>query len=547
MPERTTTASHNAPAAIQPSPSPTEIITACWRNANESARNFARTSFLAHLLRLSRHPLRQQPLLRRAKHAAEPQHAVAYRLCEAIRTLTQTTGSPIYKSARCSRPFVTKVHYMITITAKHRPQQLVRYLGSDLALEPQWVGAGAEILRIAGMPVNATDLIRATRDAVAPDGRTLLVRRLSPDRIVGYDFTCSPPKPVSIACDIARNAPSALRQSIQTVVRAIETAVLAHHRSIPHRRTGNVLAVPFVHHSSRDGDPHWHVHLLVLNATYDPHPHHNHWRQPNLRQVFRAIKAIKEIWFNALARILRIAGVPARLHPACGVAVDGIPTELQTRYQAGQRRLYREAQRRDPNLWTYSRTRRAGYLAALNYLTRPPKGSVQRRTLPTNEARRIKIRWQQSAEPASEHSRAIIASEHQERQALRAIIASSLPFRPTPAETLQAAAEAASKDRSLQPDALIRAAHKVAQLTAAPPPQQRKVPQQRLAALWAQELGLPSVPLLPYSRLTRRTSPGLSSAEKTQWLQDLPPAMAKNQQNDQGARADAEEQEGQRI
>ena len=103
--------------------------------------------------------------------------------------------------------------------------------------------------------------------------------RTRSQRTVGYDFTFSVPKSVSLL--YARTGDSdilgAFRSSVDDTMRNIESEMQTRVRSNgrdENRQTGNMVWAEFVHTTSRpvDGipDPQLHAHCFAFNVTHDP-------------------------------------------------------------------------------------------------------------------------------------------------------------------------------------------------------------------------------------------------------------------------------------
>jgi conjugative relaxase-like TrwC/TraI family protein len=153
-----------------------------------------------------------------------------------------------------------------------------------------WGGRGAERLGLEGtVDQEAFDLLC---DNVSPkDGRQLTVRTRT-DRTVGYDFTFSVPKSVSLLYAMSgdQQIMEAFRTSVDETMRDIEsemkTRVRKGGRDVD-RATGNMAWAEFIHTTSRpvDGvpDPQLHAHCFVFNSTWDDQE--NRWKAGQFRQL----------------------------------------------------------------------------------------------------------------------------------------------------------------------------------------------------------------------------------------------------------------------
>ena len=95
---------------------------------------------------------------------------------------------------------------------------------------------------------------------------------------MGFDFTFSAPKSVSVLYELSRDERilDAFRASVDETMREIETEMKTRVRSkgADHDRvTGNMVWADFVHFTARpvDGipDPHLHMHCYAFNVTWD--------------------------------------------------------------------------------------------------------------------------------------------------------------------------------------------------------------------------------------------------------------------------------------
>jgi hypothetical protein len=168
------------------------------------------------------------------------------------------------------------------------------YAGKEIA--GNWGGKGAKLLGING-PVREEEFC-GMLDNIRPDGRRLTVRTVE-NRRPGYDFTFDVPKSVSLLHSIGgdKRIETAMKKALDETMLEIETEMHTRVRkggAQEDRRTGNMIWADFLHLTSRpapldeftagklDGrlirdnkgtaflpDPHLHVHVYVVNATYD--------------------------------------------------------------------------------------------------------------------------------------------------------------------------------------------------------------------------------------------------------------------------------------
>lgn len=185
---------------------------------------------------------------------------------------------------------------MLRITQQDCSKAAKRYYSSaDYYSEGQeliglWGGKGAERLGLKGtVDKQAFDHLC---DNIDPnDGKPLTVRTRS-DRTVGYDFTFSVPKSVSLLYALGNDDRilEAFRSAVDETMRDIEsemkTRVRRGRRDLD-RETGNMVWAEFIHRTSRpvDGvpDPQLHAHCFVFNTTFDGEE--ERWKAGQFRQL----------------------------------------------------------------------------------------------------------------------------------------------------------------------------------------------------------------------------------------------------------------------
>jgi len=138
-----------------------------------------------------------------------------------------------------------------------------------------WGGAIAERLGLSGV-VQKEDFIALCHNQ-KPDGSKLNPRH-SDDRKVGYDFTFSVPKSVSVAYALTgdETIKQAFEESVEATMQEIERNMRTQSgqgKEKTHIPTGEMIWASFTHRTSRpvDGipDPHLHRHCFALNTTWN--------------------------------------------------------------------------------------------------------------------------------------------------------------------------------------------------------------------------------------------------------------------------------------
>lgn len=155
-----------------------------------------------------------------------------------------------------------------------------------------WGGRGATRLGLSGV-VDQASFERLCDNLDPHTGNPLTVRTRS-DRTVGYDFTFSVPKSVSVlyAKSGDQDILEAFRQSVDETMREMESEMktrVRKGRQDQDRTTGNMVWAEFIHTTSRpvDGlpDPQLHAHVFVFNSTYDEKE--DRWKAGQFRDLKR--------------------------------------------------------------------------------------------------------------------------------------------------------------------------------------------------------------------------------------------------------------------
>src|SRR5713226_6348977 len=187
---------------------------------------------------------------------------------------------------------------MIRITQQDSAKDAKRYYASaDYYSEGQeiigsWGGQGAHLLGLDG--VVDKDAFERLCDNLDPrDGKQLTVRTRS-ERGVGYDFTFSVPKSVSLLYALSgdQDILAAFRASVDETMREIEAEMktrVRRGRKDHDSTTGNMVWAEFIHMTSRpvDGlpDPHLHAHVFTFNSTWDEEE--RRWKAGQFRELKR--------------------------------------------------------------------------------------------------------------------------------------------------------------------------------------------------------------------------------------------------------------------
>jgi len=187
---------------------------------------------------------------------------------------------------------------MLRITQQDSAKDAKRYYATaDYYSEGQeiigsWGGEGARMLGLEG-EVDQRSFDRLCDNLDPGDGRPLTVRTRF-NRTVGYDFTFSVPKSVSLLYAMTGNQEilDAFRAALEETMRDIEAEMKTRLRKggkDSDRVTGNLAYAEFIHTTARpiDGvaDMQLHAHCFVFNSTWDDEE--RRWKAGQFRDLKR--------------------------------------------------------------------------------------------------------------------------------------------------------------------------------------------------------------------------------------------------------------------
>jgi conjugative relaxase-like TrwC/TraI family protein len=208
---------------------------------------------------------------------------------------------------------------MLRITQQDSAKDAKRYYASaDYYSEGQeivgsWGGEGARRLGLEGT-VDKRSFDRLCDNLDPRDGKHLTVRTRS-DRTVGYDFTFSVPKSVSLLYAMTDDGKilDAFRGAVDETMRDIEAEMKTRVRrggKDTDRPTGNLAWAEFIHTTSRpvDGvpDPQLHAHCFVFNSTWDGQE--GRWKAGQFRDLKRDAPFFQAAFRVRLANKLQDVG-----------------------------------------------------------------------------------------------------------------------------------------------------------------------------------------------------------------------------------------------
>ncbi len=166
------------------------------------------------------------------------------------------------------------------------------YYNEGQELIGSWGGKAASQLGLEGM-VDKFSFERLCDNLHPTTGKPLTVRTRA-DRTVGYDFTFSVPKSVSLLYAMSgdQDILGAFRGAVDETMREMEAEMktrVRKGRQDTDRTTGNMVWAEFIHTTSRpvDGipDPQLHAHVFVFNTTRDEEE--KRWKAGQFRELKR--------------------------------------------------------------------------------------------------------------------------------------------------------------------------------------------------------------------------------------------------------------------
>src|SRR5665213_212559 len=231
---------------------------------------------------------------------------------------------------------------MIRITQQNSGAAAKKYYATaDYYSEGQeivgsWGGKGASRLGLEGM-VDKFSFERLC-DNLDPRTGTPLTVRTRTERRVGYDFTFSVPKSVSLVYAMSgdQDILDAFRGAVDETMREIETEMKTRiriGRQDRDRTTGNMVWAEFIHTTSRpvDGlpDPQLHAHVFVFNTTWDEAEHR--WKAGQFRELKRDAPYFQAAFRVRLANKLQDIGFAVE-RKRDDFEIAGMPKDVLKRF-----------------------------------------------------------------------------------------------------------------------------------------------------------------------------------------------------------------------
>lgn len=199
-----------------------------------------------------------------------------------------------------------------------------------------WGGKGAARLGLSG-PVDQASFERLCDNLDPRTGEQLTVRTRS-ERTVGYDFTYSVPKSVSLLYALSgdQDILEAFRASVDETMREMEAEMKTRvrvGRQDHNRTTGNMAWAEFIHTTSRpvDGipDPQLHAHVFVFNTTFDEEE--RRWKAGQFRELKRDAPYFQAAFRVRLASKLQELGFAIE-RKRDDFEIAGLPADILGRY-----------------------------------------------------------------------------------------------------------------------------------------------------------------------------------------------------------------------
>jgi len=196
-------------------------------------------------------------------------------------------------------------------------QSLEMYYCDNQEFNGYWGGKGAEMLGLTGY-MKDEEFARLV-DNLHPKTGEQLTPRMRSDRRPGFDLTFDVPKSVSLAYALTgdENIIKAARKTVWAIRDMMEEKAATRVRAglgtdaDGNLTTGNWVAAEIIHLTARPEnghpDPHFHVHLVVMNVTFDPVE--KKWKALQMGDIHKEARAYQEIYHRLLKENLEAIGL----------------------------------------------------------------------------------------------------------------------------------------------------------------------------------------------------------------------------------------------
>jgi conjugative relaxase-like TrwC/TraI family protein len=211
----------------------------------------------------------------------------------------------------------------------------------------RWGGKAAETLGLTGEVDEASYF--ALVDNRHPESGEQLTPRQKDNRRVGFDFTFSAPKSVSVLYELSgdNRILEAFQESARETMGEIETEMKTRVRkrgADKDRETGNMAWAEFTHFTARpvDGvpDPHLHAHFYAMNMTYDEVE--GRWKAGQFGDLKRDATYFEAAFDARFSHRLRQLGY-ATARDSYSFEIAGIPESLIDKFSRRRNAIEREA------------------------------------------------------------------------------------------------------------------------------------------------------------------------------------------------------------
>lgn len=214
----------------------------------------------------------------------------------------------------------------------------------------QWGGNGAARLGLSGK-VDKRAFEQLCDNLDPRTGQPLTVRTRT-ERTVGYDFTFSVPKSVSLLYGLYEDKAilDAFQDATRETMREMESEMKTRVRKAgkdENRTTGNMVWAEFIHTTSRpvDGvpDPQLHAHCFVFNSTFDQEE--DRWKAGQFRELKRDAPYFQAAFRVRLANRLQDLGFGI-VRKRDDFEIAGMPKDILNRYSRRTELIEQLAQER---------------------------------------------------------------------------------------------------------------------------------------------------------------------------------------------------------
>ncbi len=176
----------------------------------------------------------------------------------------------------------------------------------------KWAGTLAAELGLEG--VADGDDVEAVLQRIHPKTGEKLAQRVQVDERLGFDFTFSAPKSVSVMWTRDKRIAEAFERAASFALAELEAFAAKRVRvgkdawSRNTEKTGNILAATYRQYDSRAADPQLHLHCVVMNVTRGKDGRFFALETGDMCSHIRKGAYVRAVWFNALGKELQALG-----------------------------------------------------------------------------------------------------------------------------------------------------------------------------------------------------------------------------------------------